>query len=100
MNDPRVEVVWEDGGDLARHRRDIEERTADPHVLPLIGCADGVPFGYFEVYWARENRIGPHYNADDYDRGWHVAIGEGGISWQGLDHSLAAVADALHLSRR
>jgi acetyl CoA:N6-hydroxylysine acetyl transferase len=76
MNDPRVEVVWEDGGDLARHRRDLEERTADPHVLPLIGCADGVPFGYFEVYWARENRIGPHYNADDYDRGWHVAIGE------------------------
>lgn len=76
MNDPRVAVIWEDGGNLARHRRDLEERTADPHVLPLIGCADGVPFGYFEVYWARENRIGPHYDADDYDRGWHVAIGE------------------------
>jgi acetyl CoA:N6-hydroxylysine acetyl transferase len=76
MNDPRVNVIWEDGGDLARHRRDLEERTGDPHVLPLIGCADGVPFGYFEVYWARENRIGPHYDADDYDRGWHVAIGE------------------------
>ncbi len=76
MNDPRVNVIWEDGGDLARHHRDLEERTADPHVLPLIGCADGVPFGYFEVYWAKENRIGPHYDAGDYDRGWHVAIGE------------------------
>jgi acetyl CoA:N6-hydroxylysine acetyl transferase len=76
MNDPRVETVWGDGGDLARHRRDLEERRDDPHVLSLIGCADGAPFGYFEVYWAKENRIGPHYDADDYDRGWHVAIGE------------------------
>nr|WP_284260261.1 GNAT family N-acetyltransferase [Bradyrhizobium iriomotense] len=76
MNDPRVEAIWGDGGDLERHRRDLEERTADPHVLPLIGYADDVPFGYFEVYWAKENRLGPHYAAADFDRGWHVAIGE------------------------
>lgn len=76
MNDPRIEIIWGDGGDLQRHRRDLEERTVDPHVLPLIGYADDAPFGYFEVYWAKENRIGPHYRADDYDRGWHVAIGE------------------------
>ncbi|AYG68766.1 MULTISPECIES: GNAT family N-acetyltransferase [unclassified Rhizobium] len=76
MNDPRVAVIWEDRGDLSYHRDFIARRLADPRTLPLIGTFGGVPFGYFELYWAKEDRIGPHYEADGYDRGWHVAIGE------------------------
>lgn len=76
MNDEQVNVIWEDGGDREKHAAILEERLHDPHVLALIGCFNGVPFGYFEVYWARENRLGPYYDAQDYDRGWHVAIGE------------------------
>jgi RimJ/RimL family protein N-acetyltransferase len=76
MNDPRVAAIWEDNGDLAYHRDFISGRLSDPRTLPLIGTFDGVPFGYFELYWAKEDRIGPHYEADGYDRGWHVAIGE------------------------
>ena len=76
MNDPRVDEVWEEAGDLETHRRSLEERAEDPHLLTLIGEFDGVPFGYFELYWAKENRLGPLYDADDYDRGWHVLIGE------------------------
>jgi len=76
MNDEAVNVIWEDGGDWAKHRDILEERARDPHVMALIGAFDGVPFGYFEVYWAKENRLGPFYDAGDYDRGWHVAIGE------------------------
>ncbi|MGY2051376.1 GNAT family N-acetyltransferase [Methylobacterium sp. JK268] len=76
MNDPRVDAVWEEAGDRDTHRRSLETRTADPHLLPLIGALDGVPFGYFELYWAAESRLGPHYAAEDHDRGWHVLIGE------------------------
>lgn len=76
MNDPQVDKVWEEGGDLNRHRSYLQKRIADPHMLPLIGCFDDQPFGYFEIYWAKENRLGPYYDADDYDRGWHVAVGE------------------------
>lgn len=76
MNDEQVNVIWEDGGDRDKHRSILEERLHDPHMLALIGSFNGVPFGYFEVYWAKENRLGPYYDAQDYDRGWHVAIGE------------------------
>ncbi|HBF29910.1 GNAT family N-acetyltransferase [Rhizobium sp.] len=76
MNDEQVRTIWEDDGDIGKHRDILNERAADPHVLPLIGTFGDVPFGYFEVYWAKENRLGPFYDADDYDRGWHVAIGE------------------------
>jgi hypothetical protein len=41
-----------------------------------MGCLDDEPFGYFEIYWAKENRIAPYYDVDDFDRGWHVLIGE------------------------
>ncbi|PDV87473.1 siderophore biosynthesis protein [Rhizobium sp. H4] len=76
MNDEQVNTIWEDAGSLDKHREILEERLANPHVLPLIGSFADIPFGYFEVYWAKENRLGPFYDADDYDRGWHVAIGE------------------------
>lgn len=76
MNDPRVAAIWEDSGDLSYHRDFIAGRLADPRTLPLIGTFGGLPFGYFELYWAKEDRIGPHYDADGFDRGWHVAIGE------------------------
>ncbi len=76
MNDEQVNVIWEDGGDREKHVAILEERLHDPHMLALIGCFNDVPFGYFEIYWAKENRLGPYYDAQDYDRGWHVAIGE------------------------
>ncbi|MCM2453633.1 GNAT family N-acetyltransferase [Agrobacterium vitis] len=76
MNDPRVAAIWEDNGTLSQHRNFLENRLSDPRTLPLIGTFDGVPFGSFELYWAKEDRLGPHYDADSHDRGWHVAIGE------------------------
>jgi acetyl CoA:N6-hydroxylysine acetyl transferase len=76
MNDPRVDAFWSEAGDLEKHRAYLSKILDDPHMLPLIGCFGGAPFGYFEVYWAKENRIAPFYDADDYDRGWHVLVGE------------------------
>lgn len=76
MNDPEVAKVWSEEGDLDKHRHYLEELAADPHIHAMICCLDGEPFGYFEAYWAKENRISPFCDADDYDRGWHVLIGE------------------------
>jgi acetyl CoA:N6-hydroxylysine acetyl transferase len=76
MNDPRVAAFFQEEGDLDYQRAYLNGRLADPHMLPLIAEFDRVPFGYMEVYWAQENRLGPYYAADDYDRGWHVLVGE------------------------
>ncbi|WP_051432044.1 GNAT family N-acetyltransferase [Rhodovibrio salinarum] len=76
MNDPRVDAFFEEAGSLDYHRDYLRALTANPGMLPLIGCFDDAPFAYFEVYWAQESRLGPYYDADDYDRGWHVLVGE------------------------
>lgn len=76
MNDPVVAQFWQEEGDLAKHRAYAQTIADDPHMQSLIACLDDQPFAYFEVYWAKENRIGPFYDVDDYDRGWHVLVGE------------------------
>ena len=76
MNDPRVADVWEEQGTLTEHGAYLARLQADPASLPLFGCLDSKPFGYFELYWARESRLGALYEAQPYDRGWHVAIGD------------------------
>ena len=76
MNDPVVAHFWDETGDLARHRAYLENIAADPHMSSLIASFDDQPFAYFEVYWAKENRIAPFYDCGDFDRGWHVLVGE------------------------
>lgn len=76
MNSPRIAPVWEMQGARTEHRAYLERLECDPHTLPLIGEFDREPFGYFEVYWAKEDRVAPFYAVDDYDRGLHVLVGE------------------------
>ncbi|KAI2739168.1 hypothetical protein DTO013F2_9443 [Penicillium roqueforti] len=40
------------------------------HSFPAIGCWDGKPFGYFQIYWVKESRLGTRgEEVDNYDRG-------------------------------
>ncbi len=94
MNDPRVAAFWKEDGDMEKHRRYLGDLLADPHMLPLIASFDDVPFGYFEIYWAKENRLAPFYDADDYDRGWHVVIGED--AYRGRDWITAWLPSLMH----
>lgn len=75
MNQKRVAFFWE----LAQSREDLDhylaEQEADPHIFGVMGSFDDEPVGYFEFYWAKEDRLGPFYDAEDYDRGWHGLIG-------------------------
>ncbi|WP_051539545.1 GNAT family N-acetyltransferase [Sulfitobacter sp. 20_GPM-1509m] len=94
QNDPRVAAFFEEAGTLEAHRDTLQTLIADPHILPVIGSLDGRDFGYFELYWARENRIGAVYDADPWDRGWHVLIGEDDM--RGADYVTAWMPSLMH----
>jgi acetyl CoA:N6-hydroxylysine acetyl transferase len=75
-NNPRVSAFWELAGSIDMHRAYLTRVTADAHMHPVFGCFDDEPFGYFEIYWAKEDRIAPYYDVDDFDRGVHMLVGE------------------------
>ncbi len=76
QNDPRVAQFWEE----ARSREELDQYLcdcrADPHSEPLIAYLDGVAFAYVQIYWAKEDRIAPYCDADDFDLGLHLLVGE------------------------
>ena len=86
MNEPRA-AIWELQGTLDTHTHYLQALEKDPHTYALIGTFNGEPFGYFEVYWAKENRLGQYCDVDEFDRGWHVLVGE--TKHLGKDKTLA-----------
>ncbi len=83
QNDPVVAQFWEQAWPRERLRDHIDQRLADPHVIPAIGSFDALDFAYFEIYWAKHDRLGPHYAVDDFDRGFHMAVGEAEVRHRG-----------------
>lgn len=75
MNLDSVAHFWEQTGTLEEHAEYLKKMQADPHTVTLFACFDDEPFAYFEVYWAKEDRIAPFCEAADHDRGFHLLVG-------------------------
>jgi len=75
MNQERVAFFWDMAKSPAELDAYLAEQEADPHTLGVIGSVGDEPAAYFEFYWAKEDRLGAHYEAEDFDRGWHGLIG-------------------------
>jgi hypothetical protein len=80
LNDERVDEFWQEKGSMEQHEKFLAERTADPHVMPVIGSyvetsSEGAVLReaqatYSEIYWVKEDRLGPLMkDVRDYDRG-------------------------------
>ncbi|CAI7575083.1 unnamed protein product [Penicillium bialowiezense] len=77
MNVPRVEAMWAEGGPRSAQEKFLIDNLTSRHKFPVIGCWDGKPFGYFEIYWVKEDRLGRLLDrVDNYDRGIHLLVGE------------------------
>ena len=73
LSKPRVQKFW------GEYRSSfLENALLSRHSFPAIGMWDGLPFGYFEIYWVKEDSLGRHIGgeAGDWDRGLHVLVGE------------------------
>ncbi|KAF2431677.1 hypothetical protein EJ08DRAFT_586852 [Tothia fuscella] len=76
MNIPRVSAFWNEAGPPPHQEEFLKKALRSRHSFPAIGCWDGKPFGYFEIYWAREDVVGRYTDVGHYDRGVHVLVGE------------------------
>lgn len=76
MNQERVSEFWELDKPKAELKEYLQQTLARKHQFPVFAMIDGITFGYFELYWAKEDRLGPYYDAEDYDRGIHLLIGD------------------------
>jgi RimJ/RimL family protein N-acetyltransferase len=94
LNEPRVNRFWAEAGELGAHRAYLERQLASPHVHPLIGAFDGEPFGYFEAYWAKEDRISPFAEPGEHDRGLHMLVGQ--TRWRGAQCVAAWLPSLVH----
>ncbi|KAF2020817.1 siderophore biosynthesis protein-like protein [Aaosphaeria arxii CBS 175.79] len=77
MNEPRVSHFWGQSGPQSHQEECLKSVLRSKNCFPVIGCWDGKPFGYFEIYWVKEDDVGRHVpGAGDYDRGFHCLVGE------------------------
>ncbi len=71
-----VSEFWELNLDKESLVNYIDKVIKSPYQLPLIVEVDGIEIGYFEVYWAFEDRLSPYCDTKMYDRGIHILFGE------------------------
>jgi hypothetical protein len=78
MNIARVSKFWGCSGPQSTQEQFLKTNLSSKNSFPAIGLWDGKPFGYFELYWVKEDILGRHLGdkADNYDRGIHVLVGE------------------------
>ena len=75
-NQQYVYEFWELNQSKDELKAYLQNLSQQDFVEPVIGCIDGSPCAYFEVYWAFYDRIAPYCDAKPYDRGYHLLIGE------------------------
>jgi acetyl CoA:N6-hydroxylysine acetyl transferase len=75
QNQKRVAHFWELDKPLEELKAYLEAVHRDPHHFPAIASVDGVPAGYFEIYWVAEDRLGPYFDYQPFDRAFHFLIG-------------------------
>lgn len=92
MNNPRVDVFWGEAGPETHQHEFLRKGLEDNHCFPVVGSwidlsatnreeelpvsGKEVPFGYFEIYWVKEDRLAGYTETADWDRGVHVLVGE------------------------
>lgn len=78
MNIPRVNAAWGEAGPKPKTEAFLHAALSSKHSFPVFACWDGKPFGYFEVYWVKEDKLGRLLGGDvgNWTRGLHGLVGE------------------------
>ncbi len=75
LGSEHVKPYWRLDLPLPAFRDRLVEKLADDHLTPYVGCLDHVPMSYWECYWAADDDLANHYQAEPTDQGVHLLIG-------------------------
>lgn len=100
MNDPEVARFWEMAHPAPRIGAYLREQVASAHSTPWIGCLDGVPMSYWELYRADLDPLAGHYSARRHDEGVHLLLGPAETRGRGLGARLLRAVTDWRLSAR
>lgn len=94
MNDPEVARFWEMAQPTEQIGAYLHQQVASGHSTPFLGCLDGEPMSYWELYRADLDPIADHYTSRPRDAGVHLLLGPSRFRGRGLGASLLrAVSD-------
>ena len=96
MNEPHVELFWEQAWPVARWRAAIDGQLGGDYSRPYVVSHEGGPLAYVEIYRVARDVVGLQYDADAHELGIHLAIGERASTGRGLGRAMVrAVVDGL-----
>ena len=75
LGSEHVKPYWKLDLPLPAFRDRLAEKLADDRLTPYVGCLDHVPMSYWECYWAADDDVANHYDAEPTDQGVHLLIG-------------------------
>lgn len=93
-NQPRVSEFWELNQSKEELLQYIRNGRKDPHQFPVMILLDNEPVGYYEFYWVKEDRLGPYYDSEAFDRGFHFLIGN--TKFLGYTNTDSIIKTVLH----
>ncbi|WP_306303445.1 GNAT family N-acetyltransferase [Streptomyces sp. TP-A0874] len=98
MNDPEVARFWEMAGPLDRIEAHLRDQSGGGRSVPYLGCLDGEPMSYWELYRADLDPIAEHYPARPHDAGVHLLLGPVRFRGRGLGARLLRAVAAWQLA--
>lgn len=99
LGDDHVQPYWDLDLPLPAFREEFAAKLTDDHLAPYVGCLDHVPMSYWECYWAAEDDLATHYDADPNDRGVHLLVGPEEYLGRGYATPLLRAVTAMQFRR-
>lgn len=97
-NQTRIANFWELNKSKEELLKYLTNGLQDAHQMPVIvefkKQSDYEQVGYFEIYWTKEDRLGAYYEAHDFDRGFHLLIGN--TKFLGFENTDAILKHVCH----
>ncbi len=76
MNEEHVIPFWQLNHSIEKFMDHLRKALDDDHQTLYLGKLDDVPISYWEAYWVKGDVVEKCYEAETFDQGIHLLIGE------------------------